>query len=324
MGKLAIGKIELSSNIILAPMAGITNFPVRLLAKMGGASLVYTEMVSAKALVYNDEKTKKLIEISDEERPVAAQIFGSDVYTMVNAAKIIRDMGADIVDINLGCPVKKIISTGAGIRLLADEKKVAKILGSVVKSVDIPVTIKIRIGFLPGQNIANEIIKTAQDCGIKMVVVHARAASQGHKGKPDLEAFANACYDSEIPVIANGGIVDEKTASDFLRISNCAGIMIGRGAIGNYSIFNKLIEFFDNHKIELLPSKKEKIKWLKQHAKYSIKHYGEKKGLLIIRKVAPYYIKNLPNASKIRNMINMTTNFSDFNELIKSIQENNL
>ncbi|MDR1926281.1 MAG: tRNA dihydrouridine synthase DusB [Endomicrobium sp.] len=319
MKKLIIGKIELNNNILLAPMAGITDLPLRLLAKRGGAGLVYTEMVSSKALVHNDKKTKRLLKILDEERPVAAQIFGNDSYSMAEAAKIVRDMGADIVDLNLGCPVRKITSIGAGVKLLADEKNLVKILESVVKSVDIPVTIKIRTGFLTGQCVASKIVKTAQNCGIKMVAVHARCSSQRHKGNPDLEAFANACYDSEIPVVANGGIVDEKTASDFLKISNCAGIMIGRGAIGNYSIFNRLEKFFSNSKMQPLPSKKEKIEWLKQHAKYSIEHYGEKKGLVVMRKVTHYYVKDLPNAAKIRSMLNMTISISDFNELIKFI-----
>lgn len=319
MKKLKIGNIELDNNVILAPMAGITDLPLRILAKRNGAGLVYTEMVSAKALVYRDEKTKKLLEISDKEKPIAAQMFGGDIYSMSEAAKIVSDMGADIVDVNLGCPARKIVKVGAGVKLLANEKLVSEILESVVKSVDIPVTIKIRIGLLSGQNIASEIIRIAQNCGIQMVAIHARPASQGHCGKPDLQLFAAACSNAKIPIVANGGIIDEETAARFLQIPNCAGLMIGRAAIGNYSIFKRLEHFIKSGRILPLASKKEKIEWLKQHAKYSIERYGDKKGLVTMRKVAHYYVKDLPNATKIRKMVNAMTTLADFNELIKFI-----
>jgi tRNA-dihydrouridine synthase B len=318
MNKLSIGHIKLNNNVLLAPMAGLTDLPLRLLAKQGGAGLVYTEMVSAKALIYGDEKTKKLLTILDEERPVAAQIFGSDTHSMSEAAKIIQGMGADILDINLGCPVKKIAKAGAGAKLLVNEKLVSKILESVVKSVEIPVTIKIRIGLLPGQNVAPEIIKIAHNCGIKMVAVHARPASQGHSGSPDLNAFAQACSDAKIPIIGNGGIIDEESASKFLKIPNCSGIMIGRGAIGNYSIFKKLEKFCKTGEKCSVSTQREKIKWLKEHVSYSTKFYGEKGGLVLMRKVAHYYVKDIANAAKIRGNINTITSLQDFYKLVKN------
>jgi tRNA-dihydrouridine synthase B len=220
------------------------------------------------------------------------------------------------VDINLGCPVRKIAKAGAGAKLLANEKLVSRILESVVKSVQIPVTIKIRIGLLPRQNVAPEIIKIAQDCGIKMVAVHARPASQVHSGTPDLNAFAKSCDGAKIPIIGNGGITDEETALEFLKIPNCAGIMIGRGAIGNYSIFRRIEEFFKTGKKLSLPTQKEKIKWLKQHVIYSTEFYGKKKGLVLMRKVAHYYVKDMPNAAKIRGQINSMTTLEDFNNLL--------
>jgi tRNA-dihydrouridine synthase B len=316
MNKLTIGNIKLKNNILLAPMAGITDLPLRRLAKQGGAGLVYTEMVSAKALMHCNEKTKKLLTISYEEHPVAAQIFGGDSHSMSEAAKIVRDLGADILDINLGCPVRKIAKAGAGAKLLANEKLVSKILESVVKSVKIPVTIKIRIGLLPGQNVAPEIIKIAQSCGIKMVAVHARPTSQGHSSTPDLNAFAQSCDGAKIPIIGNGGIIDEETALKFLKIPNCAGIMIGRGAVGNYSIFRRIEEFFKTGKKLSLPTQEEKIKWLKQHAIYSTEFYGEKKGLVLMRKVVPYYVKDMPKAAKIRAKINSMITLEDFNNLL--------
>jgi tRNA-dihydrouridine synthase B len=322
MNKLSIGNIKFCNNIFLAPMAGITDLSLRLLAKEGGAGLVYTEMVSAKALVYRDEKTKSLLKIKDQERPIAAQIFGGEINSMSEASKIVQDMGADIVDINLGCPVRKVAKAGAGAKLLANECLLVKILEAVVHSVEIPVTIKIRIGLLPGQNVAKEIIHIAQDIGVKMVAVHARPASLGHSGRPDLNAFAESCVDAKIPVIANGGIINEKTAQDFMTIPNCAGVMIGRGAIGNYSIFKRLESFFYSGKILPKPTKEEKIQWLKKHVKYLVDNYGEKKGLVSFRKVAHYYIKDFPNASKIRFMINTMLTLDDFKTVVESLYEN--
>jgi tRNA-dihydrouridine synthase B len=316
--KLIVGNIELDNNIVLAPMSGITDLPLRRLAKIGGAGLVYTGMLSARALVCSDEKTKKLLKTADDERPVAAQIFGSDAYIMSEAAKIVRNSGVDIIDVNLGCPVRKVIKAGAGAKLLADEKLVSEILESVVKSVDIPVTVKIRTGLLPEHNAATGIIRVAYNCGIKMVAVHARPASQGHYGSTDLKLFAIACAGAKIPIIANGGIVDEKSAADFLRVTNCAGIMIGRGALGNYSIFKRFEEFFSSGKKLPLPSKKEKEEWLRKHVLHSMEYYGKKKGFVVMRKVFHYYVKDMPNAAKIRDMYNKkVVTLSDFNELIK-------
>ncbi|GHT11863.1 tRNA-dihydrouridine synthase [Endomicrobiia bacterium] len=316
--KLSLGNIEFDNNIILAPMAGITDLPLRRLAKSGGAGLVYTGMLSARALVRSDEKTEKLLKTTEDERPVAAQIFGSAAHIMAEAAKIVRNSGVDIIDVNLGCPVKKVAKAGAGAKLLADEKLVSEILESVVKSVDVPVTVKIRTGLLPEHNAATEIIKVAYNCGIKMVAVHARPASQGHSGFPDLKLFAASCAGAKIPVIANGGVVDEKTAADFLRVPNCAGIMIGRGALGNYSIFKRLEAFFSSGKKLPLPSKKEKVEWLKKHVQYSVEYYGEKKGFVVMKKVFHYYVKDLPNVAKIRDIFNKKiVTLSDFNELIK-------
>ncbi|MDR1259991.1 MAG: tRNA dihydrouridine synthase DusB [Endomicrobium sp.] len=319
MQKLCVGNIKLNNNIILAPMAGITNISLRCLAKNGGAGLVYTEMISAKALIHNSEKTKEIIKISPHERPISVQIFGCDAYDMSEAAKIVRDIGADIVDINFGCPMKKIFKSGGGAKLLDNEKLIFKILKSVVKSIDIPVTIKIRIGLLTGQNIAPEIINIAQDCGIKMVVVHARSVLQKHMGAPDLKSFADACENAKIPVVANGGIINEETAHNFFKIPNCSGIMIGRGAIANYSIFRRLEKFFSNGEKTPSPLKEEKMQWLKEHIQHLILHYGERKGLVKIKRIIHYYVKNLPSASKIKASFYKASKLSDVFELIDYI-----
>lgn len=316
INQLTIGNIKINKPLMLAPMAGITDLPLRRLAVLGGAGLVFTEMVSATAMVYGDKKTYKLLTMCDEEKDiVAAQIFGTKPDIMAECAKRVEDLGYKIIDINLGCPAKKITKVGAGSRLLADPKHVEEVLSAVVKAVSVPVTIKTRIGLLQGQNVAPEIIEIAQNCGIKMVSLHARYAEFAHSGEPDLNAFAEACQNAKIPIIANGGIVDIKSAEKFLKIPNCSGIMIGRGAIGNYDIFNRIDAFFN--KQEMLPPStvQTKLKWFRQHAVDSIKYYGEEKGLVILRKIAPYYIKGLPNASSLRNEFNKITTLSEFDKI---------
>jgi tRNA-dihydrouridine synthase B len=318
--EIQIGNVVIKNNLALAPMAGITDMPLRLLAKEGGAGLVYSEMVSAKALFYTDEKSKRLLRISDKERPVAAQIFGADAKDMEIAAKIVEDLGADIVDINLGCPVRKIIKSGAGAKLLTNEKLIAEILERVVKSVKIPVTIKTRIGLIQGQDAAGEIIQIAQKCGIAMAAVHARYACFGHLGEPDIEAFRRACENAKIPVFANGGIVDEINAKKFLEIPNCAGLMIGRGAIANYNIFNNLAAYFNENKKPKKENLKTRMLWLKTHAESSMKYYPNQKGLTVMRKIFPYYVKGLPNASSIKDRFNKISTIKEFNEILKDIE----
>lgn len=320
--KLKIGNIELKNNLLLAPMAGISDLPMRLLAKAGGAGLVYTEMVSAKALVYGDKKTRKLFTVHKDERPVSVQIFGADARSMGEAAKIISGCGADIIDINLGCPARKVAKAGAGAKLLDNEKLTAGILSSVVKSAGIPVTVKIRTGLVPGQNAAPEILRLAYECGVKMAAVHARPASQGHSGEPDIKAFEEACALSKIPVVGNGAIADEASARKFLEVKNCAGLMIGRGAVGNYSVFKRLESFFNSGILLETPSVKERISWFKIHAASAVQYYGEERAYILLRKVSHYYLKDLPNAAKIRDMFNKVTKTAGFEELLKYINHN--
>jgi len=319
--QLSIGDIKLKNSLMLAPMAGITDLPLRELAVEGGAGLVYTEMVSATALVYGDKKTLKLLATSEKEPVVAAQIFGTQPQIMSECAKRIQDLGYKIIDINLGCPAKKIAKVGAGAKLLASPKSVENLLSAVVKSVSVPVTAKIRIGLIKGQNVAPEIVEIAQNCGVKMLAVHARAAEQGHSGLPDFEAFEKAAENAKIPIVANGGIIDILTAEKFLKIPKCSGLMIGRGAIGDYDLFKRIEYFFD--KQELLPqtSIQKRLKWFRRHAVSSSLYYGEEKGLVVLRKIAPYYIKGLPNACSLRNRINTLTTLKEFDEIFFNINK---
>ena len=316
--KLTIGNIKLKNCLMLAPMAGVTDLPLRELAIDGGAGLVFTEMISATAMVYKDKKTYKLLTSSKKEKDcVVAQIFGTKPDIMAECAKRIQDLGYKFIDINLGCPAKKITKVGAGSRLLADTKQVENVLTAVVNAVSIPVSVKTRIGLFKGQNVACEIIEIAQNCGIKMITLHARYAEFAHSGEPDLEAFSVACQTAKVPVIANGGIVDIQTAQKFLNIPNCSGLMIGRGAIGNYDIFKRIENFFDKGKMITPPTIQTRLKWFRQNAIASLKYYGQDKGLVVLRKIAPYYIKGLPNACSIRNQFNKINTLKEFDDIFK-------
>ncbi|MDR3243940.1 MAG: tRNA dihydrouridine synthase DusB [Elusimicrobiota bacterium] len=317
--KIKIGNIELQNNVVLAPMAGITDLPFRLLAKQGGAALVYTEMVSAKALIYDDDKTKKLLTIDEKERPVSVQIFGSDSQSLSEAAKRAQNLGADIIDINLGCPVKKIAKSGAGAKLLANKELIEDILTKTAQSINIPLTIKIRLGIAAGQNLAVEIIETAQNCGVQMIALHARYACQGHSGAVDLKAFADCCKAAKIPIIANGAIIDAKSAESFLNIEGCRGLMIGRGAIANFEIFKSLQDFFDKGEPIKQVSLSDKLLWFQTYFKSAHDYYGEKKALVLMRKTAPYYITGFKNAAVIRASFNKIETSKEFDALMNSI-----
>ena len=316
-----IGSVKLSNNLIMAPMAGITDVPFRALAKEGGAGLVCTEMVSATALVYGDKKTRKIIELSSGEHPVSVQIFGSKPLHMAEAARISEDLGADIVDINFGCPVRKIVKSGAGVKALENEKTAADIMEAVANKIKVPATIKIRTGNTPEQNIAPDMVKLAEKCGIKMVTVHARPAAWGHTGKPNLSAVKEAVSVAGIPVVGNGGVTDEISAKEFIAQTGCSGLMIGRAAIGDPMLFNRIDHYLLHGDKLHGATMEDRLTFLKRHAVLSCAHYGEKTGMIILRKVASYYLKGLPNASRIRDSFNKLTKLAELDPLLEGVWE---
>jgi tRNA-dihydrouridine synthase B len=303
-------------------MAGITDMPFRLLAVEGGAGLVCTEMVSARGLTYNDRRTKKLLAINEQERPVSVQIFGSTPDDMAEAARIAEAEGADIIDMNFGCPVKKIMKAGAGAKLLENEPLIAAIMESAVKSVKVPVTAKTRIGRVPGENGSPRFITIAENAGIAMVTVHGRPASAGHAGPPDLAAVREAVTAAaRMPVVGNGGIIDERSAKEFFEATGCSGVMIGRGAIGDPGLFGRIEQYLSTGQMPRTPSWEERIAGLKKHAAMAAAYYGERRGMLLLRKVAPFYLKGLPNASRIRDAFNRTECLADLDGVLKTVWE---
>lgn len=300
--KLKIGNVELENNLILAPMAGVTNQPFRIICKQFGAGMVCTEMASSKAIFHNDQKTKRLLNTEGEKRPISFQIFGSDEETMAYSAKYISKL-ADIVDINMGCPAPKVVKNGDGSKLLLDLEKAEKIIKAVVQNSDKPVTLKIRKGWDKNNIVAVEIAKIAEKNGISAITVHGRTRSEFYTGKADWGIIKQVKEAVSIPVIGNGDVMDEETALRMLKETNVDGIMIGRGAFGNPWIFREIIHYLETGEKLPKPTNEEKLEVIKQHINLAVEEKGEI-AVKELRKHIAWYTKNLKNSSEFRNKIN--------------------
>lgn len=320
--KLKIGNVELENNILLAPMAGITDLPFRKIAKKYGAGLVYTEMVSAKAIFHNDEKTKKLLNMKNEKRPVAVQIFGSDVESMVYSAKYVEPI-ADIIDINMGCPAPKVVKNGDGSKLLLNLGLAGKIVKAVVEAVQKPVTVKLRKGWNNSNIVAVEAAKRFEKAGAKAITIHGRTREEYYSGECDLEIIKQVKQAVKIPVIGNGDIKDVKSAIKMFEYTGVDGIMIGRATLGNPWIFQTIInELKEGTKKGQTtfgpPSNQERLNTILEHLDLMIQEKGEYIAIREMRKHISGYTKNLPNSSKFREEMNK---IEDKDELIKYISE---
>lgn len=301
--KLKIGNVELKNNILLAPMAGITDLPFRLICEKFEPGLVCTEMVSSKAIFYGDEKTKNLMNLEGERRPVSIQIFGSDVEAMGYAAKYVSKI-ADIVDINMGCPAPKVVKNGDGSKLLLDLEKAKEIMETVVKNSNVPVTLKFRKGWDSEHIVATEIAKIAEQAGISAITIHGRTRAEYYSGKADLEIIKKVKDTVKIPVIGNGDVIDEKSAEEMFEKTGVDGIMIGRGSFGNPWIFEKIKYYLETGERLHEVSSKEKLKIIKEHLNLLVKEKGEDVAIKEFRKHLASYSKNLPNSSSFRVSVN--------------------
>ena len=314
--KLKIGNLELENNLILAPMAGVTDLPFRIITEKFKPGLVCTEMVSSKALFFGEEETKQLLNRTGENVPVSMQIFGSDPETMGFAAQYVSKI-ADIVDINMGCPAPKVVKNGDGSKLLLDIDKAEEIIRSVVKNSTKPVTLKFRKGWNNENIVACELAKIAEKCGVSAITIHGRTREEYYSGKADLDIIKKVKESVKIPVIGNGDIVDEESALKMFEYTGVDGIMIGRGAMGNPWIFEQIKYFIENNNKMPRPDNKEKYEIIKQHIELNIKEKGEIVGINEMRKNISAYTKNMPEASKFRDEVNHITNADELIDKVK-------
>ena len=313
--KLKIGNVELQNNLILAPMAGVTDLPFRVICKENGAGMVCTEMASSRAIFYNDEKTKLLINTDGEKRPISFQIFGSDEESMAFSSKYFSEF-ADIIDINMGCPAPKVIKNGDGSKLLLDLEKAERIIKAVVENSSVPVTLKIRKGWDKEHIVAVELAKIAEKNGVAAITVHGRTRTEFFSGSVDLDIIKKVKEAVSIPVIGNGNIVDEESAKEMFEKTGVDGIMIGRGSLGNPWIFNNIEHFLTTGEKLEPPNLQEKLEVIKKHIQLAVKHKGENVAIHEIRKHISWYTKNLPNSSEFRNKANHTENSQELIALI--------
>lgn len=304
MSRLKIGNVILENNVILAPMAGVTDLPFRLLCREQGAGLLCMEMVSAKAIYYNNKNTESLLAIHPEEKPVSLQLFGSDADIMAQMAARIEELPFAILDINMGCPVPKVVNNGEGSALMKNPKLVEEIVSKVSGAVKKPVTVKIRKGFDDTHVNAVEIARIAEGAGAAAVAVHGRTREQYYAGKADWDIIRKVKEAVKIPVIGNGDITGARSAADMLKQTGCDGVMIGRAAQGNPWIFREITRFLETGELPPRPDPEEIKQTVKRHAALQLSAKGEYTGVREMRKHLSWYTAGIPHSAKYRQMIN--------------------
>lgn len=313
---MKIGNVKLENNVFLAPMAGVTDLPFRILCKEMGCGLVYSEMVSAKGILYDNENTTKLLTIEQVERPVAVQLFGSDPELLADIAKKIEDYPIDIIDINMGCPAPKIVKNGEGSALMKNPERIGEIVKAIVQCQKKPVTIKIRKGFDDEHINAVEIAKIAEKNGASAIAVHGRTRQQYYSGKADWEIIKKVKEAVHIPVIGNGDVFSPKEAKALFDETKCDAIMIGRGAQGNPWIFREILHYLNTGEILSPPLAQEKVQLSLRHARMLIEYKGEYIGIREMRKHISWYIKGLKSAARLREKINKTNSYEELEKLM--------
>ena len=318
---MKIGNLNLDNRVFLSPMAGVTDLPFRLICKEQDCGMLYTEMVNAKALCYDDQNTKKMLKIEEEEHPVAIQIFGSDPEYMGGAAKILNSYPNEILDINMGCPAPKVVKNGDGSALLKNPELAAKVLKAVVGNSEKPVTLKIRKGWDDTCINAVEIAKIAEDCGISAIAIHGRTREQYYSGKADWDIIRQVKENVSIPVIGNGDVFEVEDAINMLNQTNCDAIMIGRGAQGNPWIFKRINHYMQTGEILPEPTLEEKINTAKKHLKLAVEEHGEYVAVREMRKHIASYLKGLRNSARVRDEINKIESYEEVVNKLESYMQ---
>lgn len=315
---MKIGNVQLDNEVFLSPMAGVTDLPFRTICKEKGCGMLYTEMINAKALCYDDENTKKMLRMEKDEHPVAVQIFGSDPEFMGKAASIMNQYPNEILDINMGCPAPKVIKNGDGSALMRNPKLASEVLSAVVKNSQKPVTLKIRKGWDDDCVNAVEIAKIAEECGISALAIHGRTREQFYSGKADWDIIAEIKQAINIPVIGNGDVFEVQDAANMLEKTKCDAIMIGRGAQGNPWIFKRINHYMKTGEILPEPTLEEKITTAIKHMNLAVSEHGDYVAVREMRKHIGWYLKGLKNSAKYRDQINKIT---DYKEVIAMLEE---
>ncbi|MDO4268365.1 MAG: tRNA dihydrouridine synthase DusB [Eubacteriales bacterium] len=315
--RLRIGDVELPNNLILAPMAGVTDQPFRILCREQGCGLLCTEMVSAKAILYRNRNTKELLEVGEGERPVAVQLFGSDPEIVSDMAHQIEDGPYDIIDLNMGCPVPKVVGNGEGSALMKDPKKVEAILTALVKKVHKPVTVKFRKGFDDSSVNAVEIARIAESCGVSAVAVHGRTREQFYSGKADWDIIRQVKEAVKIPVIGNGDIFSPEDAGRMLKETECDGLMVARGARGNPWIFRRISHFLDTGELLPGPEPEEIGRMIWRHAQMQAEKKGELMGMKEMRKHIAWYTAGLRNSASLRRSCNTLETLEELRRMLE-------
>lgn len=320
--KFKIGNVEIANQVILAPMAGITNISFRQLVKQFGVGLLVSEMISDKAIYYQNEKTLKMLEVGEDEHPMALQLFGSDPKTMAYASRYISEHSTcDIIDINMGCPVNKVIKSGAGSKLMTDPKLAYEVVKAVVDNTDRPVTVKIRAGFDLNNINAVEIARLCQKAGVKAIAIHGRTRSQMYEGQADWNIIKEVKKAVDIPVIGNGDIKSVEDAKKMLEITNCDAVMIGRAALGNPWLIKQSVNYLENGIVENEPDFHEKIKLCKEHAKSLMITNPEKAAMTQMRGHAPWYIKGLPGSAQVKNALSQINTYVELEAILDKYEQ---
>ncbi|MDP3283167.1 MAG: tRNA dihydrouridine synthase DusB [Desulfobacterales bacterium] len=314
---MKIGSLVIDNNTVLAPVAGITNLPFRLMVKKAGCGLVCSEMISSNGIIFGSRKTISMLDSLPEEKPVSFQIFGSEPSIMADAAVIVESRGADVIDINFGCSVKKVVKTGAGVALMKEKKRAEDILKAIRKAVTIPLTIKIRTGWEKSGEDALTTAEIAESCGVDAIAVHPRTAGQGFRGKADWSLISRVKEKVSIPVIGNGDIVEAEDAVCMLNQTGCDAVMIGRAAIGNPWIFSQVTSLLSGK--QLPPAGiVQRFCAMKEYLEANVKYFGEKQACYMMRSRLGWFVKGLPSSANFRESIKHIISENQAKEMIDS------